>query len=114
MLVHWILSWIVAALALWIVAKIMPGIEINGFGDAVLATFVLAILNVTLRPLLKFFAFPLTLITFGLFLLVINAVVLIVASMLVPGFRVRGFLNALVGSVLLTVVTMVLNHLVWF
>jgi putative membrane protein len=112
MLVHWILSWIVAALALWIVAKIMPGIEISGFGDAVLATLVLAVLNVTLKPILSFFAFPLTLLTLGLFMLVINAMVLIVASMLVPGFRVRGFLNAVVGSLLLTVLTLVLNHLV--
>jgi len=113
MLVHWILSWLVAALALWIVAKIMrPGIEVSGFGDALLATIVLAVLNVTLKPILKFFAFPLTLLTLGLFLLVINAIILIVASMLVPGFRVRGFLNAVVGSLLITVLTMVLNHLV--
>jgi len=113
MLVHLIVSWLVAALALWIVARIMPGIEVRNFGDALIATLVIAVLDVTVKPILKFFAFPLTVVTLGLFLLVINAFLLMLASMLAPGFRVRGFLNALVGSLLLTLVSWLLHLVVW-
>jgi putative membrane protein len=113
MLVHLIVSWLVAGLALWIVSRIVEGIEVRNFGDALIATAVIAILDVTVKPILKFFAFPLTVITLGLFLLVINAFLLILASMLAPGFRVRGFLNALIGSLLLTILTTVLRWFVW-
>ena len=113
MLVHLIVSWLVAALALWLVARIVPGIEVRNFGDALIATLVIAILDVTIKPILKFLAFPLTVITLGLFLLVINALLLILASMLSPGFKVRGFLNALIGSLLLTILTYLLHLVVW-
>ncbi len=113
MLIHLLVSWLVAAAALWIVARIVAGIEVRNFGDALIATAVIAILDVTVKPILKFFAFPLTVITLGLFLLVINAFLLILASMLAPGFRVRGFLNALIGALLLTILTTVLRWLVW-
>jgi putative membrane protein len=113
MLVHLIVSWLVGALALWIVAKIIAGIEVRNFGDAMIATAVIAILDVTVKPILKFLAFPLTLITLGLFLLVINALILMLASMLSPGFRVRGFVPALLGSLLLTILNLLLRHLVW-
>ena len=102
MLVHLIVSWLVAAVALWLVARIIPGIEVRNFGDALIATVVIAVLDVTVGPILKFLTFPLSLVTLGLFLLVINALLLMLASMLSPGFRVRGFLSAFLGSLLLT------------
>jgi putative membrane protein len=110
---HLIVSWLVAALALWLVARIVPGIEVRNFGDALIATIVIAILDVTVGRIFRFLAFPLTLLTLGLFLFVINAVLLQLASMLSPGFRVRGFVNALLGSVVLTILNFVLRHLVW-
>lgn len=113
MLVHLFGSWLVAALALWLVAKIVEGIEVRNFGDALIATLVIAILDVTIKPILKFLAFPLTVITLGLFLLVINAFLLMLASRLSPGFRVRGFLNAMIGSLLLTILSWLLHVLVW-
>ena len=113
MLVHLIVSWLVGALALWIVAKVIPGIVVRNFADALIATAVIAILDVTVGRIFRFFAFPLTFVTLGLFLLVINAVLLKLASMLSPGFRVRGFIPALLGSVLLTILNFVLRHLVW-
>jgi putative membrane protein len=113
MLVHLIVSWLVAALALWIVAKIVEGIEVRNFGDALIATIVIAVLDVTIGPILRFLSFPLSVITLGLFRLVINAFLLMLASMLSPGFRVRGFLNALIGSLLLTILTYLLNLVVW-
>ena len=94
-------------------AKVVPGIVVRNFGDALIATIVIALLDVTIKPILKFLAFPLTVITLGLFLLVINAFLLILASMLTPGFRVRGFLNALIGSLLLTILTWLLHLVVW-
>lgn len=112
-MVHLLVSWIVAALALWLVARIIPGIEVRNFGDAMIATIIIAIVDVTIGPILKFLTFPLTLVTLGLFLLVINALLLKLAAMLSPGFRIRGFLPAFLGSILLTFLTWLLRQLVW-
>ena len=70
--VHIIVSWLVSALALWLVAQIVPGIEVRDFGAALLATIVIALVNATIGPVLEFLAFPLTFLTLGLFLLVIE------------------------------------------
>jgi putative membrane protein len=114
MLLHIIVSWLVSALALWIVAQIIPGIVVRDFGAALLATVVIAIVNATIGLVLKFLFFPLTLITLGLFLLVLNAFLLKLASVFTPGFSVRGFLSALLGSLVLTILTAVLRHLIFF
>ena len=111
-LAHILALWLVGALALWIVAQIIPGIEVRGFGAALGATIVIAIVNGTIGMLVKFLTFPLTLLTLGLFLLVINAFLLKVASLFTPGFRVHGFLSAVVGSVVLSVLTWVLRQMV--
>ena len=111
MLLHIIVIWFVSALALWMVARIIPGVEVRGFGAALIATAVIAIVNVTLGPILKFLTFPLTFLTLGLFLLVVNAFLLKVASLFTPGFAVRGFWAALFGSIVLTVLTTILRHL---
>ena len=113
MLVHIIIGWLVSALALWLVAQIVPGIEVRDFGAALLATIVIAIVNALIGPILRFAAWPLTFLTLGLFKLVINAVLLKLASMFAPGFRVRGFLDAILGALLLTVLDSVLHRLVF-
>ena len=113
MFTHLIVSWLLSALALWIVAQVIPGIYVRGFGSALLATVVLAIVNVTVGPILKFVTFPLTILTLGLFLLVINALLLKLAAMLTPGFRVQGFLSALAGSLVLTILNSVLRYVVF-
>ncbi len=113
MLAHLIVSWLISAFALWIVAQIIPGIQVKGFGTAMIATVVIALVNGTIGVVLKILTFPLTFLTLGLFLLVVNAFLLMLASALVPGFSVRGFLNALVGSVVLTILNSVLRHLVF-
>jgi putative membrane protein len=110
-LAHIVAVWLVGALALWIVAQIIPGIEVRGFGAALGATIVIAIVNGTLGMLVKFLTFPLTLLTLGLFLLVVNAFLLKLASLFTPGFRVHGFLSAVAGSVVLSVLTWVLRQL---
>lgn len=112
MLLHIIIIWLVSALALWLVAQIVPGIEVRDFGAALLATIVIAVVNAIVGPILRFFAWPLTLLTLGLFRLVINAILLKLASMFSPGFRVRGFLHAILGALLLTVLEYVLRRVV--
>ena len=113
MLLHLVVSWFLSALALWLVAQIIPGIYVAGFGTALIATVVIALVNGTIGILLKIITFPLTLLTLGLFLLVVNALLLKLASLFVPGFSVRGFLAALFGSLVLTVLTSLLRHLVF-
>jgi putative membrane protein len=112
-MLHIIVVWLVSALALWLVARIVPGIEVRDFGAALIATIVIAIVNAIIGPILRFVAWPLTFLTLGLFTLVIDAILLKLASMFSPGFRVRGFLNALVGAILLTIIQFVLRILVF-
>ena len=112
-LVHWIVNWLLGALALWLVAQIIPGIQIRDFGAALLATIVIAVVNITIGPILRFIAWPITFLTLGLFRWVLNAFLLKLASMFTPGFRIEGFLNALLGSLVLTVLDIVLHRVVW-
>ena len=112
-LVHLVESWLLSAAALWIVTKIVPGIRVRDFGTAMLAVVVIAIVNATIKPVVDFFAFPITFLTLGLFLLVINAALLKLSSMVTPGFEVHGFLSALLGSVLITILNSLLRHLVF-
>jgi len=113
MLMHLIVGWLVAALALWIVAQIIPGIAVRDFGAALFATVVIAVVNAVVGPVLKFLTMPFTIITLGLFLLVINAFLLKLASLFTPGFKVHGFLNAILGSLVLTVLTAILRWVVF-
>jgi putative membrane protein len=118
MLSHLLLSWLISALSLWLTAQILPAIfpwlqfRIAGFGTALIATVVIAVVNATIGVLLKIIAFPLTFLTLGLFLFVINACLLKLASMLVPGFVVRGFIAALLGSILITVLNEILRGVI--
>jgi putative membrane protein len=111
MLLRIVASWLASALALWIVAQVVPGIQVRGLGAALVATVVIAIVNGTFGVVLKFLFFPVTLLTLGLFLLVLNALLLKLASLFTPGFAVRGFLPALVGSVVLTLLTTLLRRI---
>ena len=112
-LVHWIVNWLLGALALWLVAQIIPGIQIRDFGAALLATIVIAVVNITIGPILRFIAWPITFLTLGLFRWVLNALLLKLASMFTPGFRIDGFLNAFVGSLVLTILDIVLHRVAW-
>jgi putative membrane protein len=91
-------------LGILVAQALLPGITVQGAGAALLAALVLGILNATLRPILVLLTLPFTLLTFGLFLLVVNALLLMLVSGLVPGFEVHGFGTALVGSVVISAV----------
>ena len=113
MLVHLLISWLVSAIALWIVAQLIPGVVVRDFPSAFVATAVIAIVNATIGPILRFLAFPLTILTLGLFLLIINALLLKLASLFTPGFKVHGFLSAVLGSLVLTILTAILRLVVF-
>jgi len=112
-LLHVLVGWLLSALALWLVAQIIPGISVAGFGTAMVATVVIALVNGTVGFVLKILTFPLTLLTLGLFLLIVNAILLKLAAALVPGFTVRGFLPAVLGSLVLTILDRLLHVLVF-
>jgi len=106
-----LLSWVLSALAVWIVAKLVPGISVSGPVAALIAALAIGFINATIGLVLKVITFPLTLITLGLFWLVINALMLKLASAVVPGFHVRGFFAAFVGAIVLSLVNLVLKAL---
>jgi putative membrane protein len=108
LLLHWVLS----AIAVWIVAHIVPGISVSGPTAALIAAAVIGLVNATLGLMLKIITFPLTILTLGLFWFVINALMLELAAALVNGFYVRGFVPALIGAVMLSLVSSVLQWLV--
>lgn len=107
-----LISWVLGALAVWIVAQIVPGISVRGPVAALIAALAIGFINATIGLVLKIVTFPLTLITLGLFWFVINALMLELASAVVPGFRVRGFVAAFVGAILLSIVNLLLKWLV--
>ena len=112
MLLHAVLNWFLGALALWLVARIIPGIEVRDFGSALIATLIIGVVNAVVGPILKLLGLPFIILTLGFFLLVIDAALLKLASVFTPGFRVRGFLAAVFGSVLLTILTFILRSVV--
>jgi putative membrane protein len=107
-----LLHWIVTALAVWITSRVVPGFYVDGPGAALIAAVVIGLVNATLGLFLKVVTFPLTILTLGLFWLVINAVMLELASTFVPGFHIRGFAAAFWGAIVLSLVNMLLKWLV--
>jgi putative membrane protein len=106
-----LLNWVLSALAVWIVAHVVPGISVSGPVAALIAALAIGFINATIGLILKVLTFPLTLLTLGLFWFVINALMLELASALVKGFEVRGFLAAFIGAILLSVVSSLLHWL---
>jgi putative membrane protein len=107
LLIHWVLS----ALCLLLVAHFVPGFYLTGFGSALIAAVVIGLVNSTLGILLKILTFPLTILTLGIFWLVINALMLKFASIFVPGFVVRGLWPAFWGGIILSLLNMIVRQL---
>lgn len=97
------LKLLLTAVAVVILANILHGVEVTGYGAAFIVAVVIALLNLFVRPLLIFFTLPATIVTLGLFLFVINAIIILLADNLVDGFRVSGFLAAFFFSILLSI-----------
>ena len=106
-----IVRFIINMVAILIIAYLFPKvIWVDGFWAALVAAFLLGIVNAILRPILVFFTLPLTLLTLGLFLLVINGLMLWLVATLVKGFHVNGFWGAVFGSILISIVSWVLSR----
>ena len=105
MLVHWLLN----AVALLIVTYVVPGFHVSGIVAALIAALVIGLLNATLGLFLKVITFPLTVVTLGIFWFVVNAIVLKLASMFVPGFTIIGFLPAFLGAIVLAIINLVVR-----
>lgn len=107
-----LLKLILNALLVLALAYTLGGVSVNGFGTALLVALVLSILNTIIKPILIFLTLPATIITLGLFLLVINAIIILMADSLVGGFSVDGFWWALLFSLLLSIIHSVLDSLI--
>jgi putative membrane protein len=108
-----IINWILSAIALLVVARVVPGFYVRGFMSALWAAVVIGFVNATFGLLLKLITFPLTILTLGLFWLVINALMLEFATWFAPGLRVAGFWPAFWGAIVLSLVNMLFRWLVW-
>ncbi len=104
-----IVKWLLSAAALFFVAYLYSGVEVKSFGAAMIAAFVIGLLNTVVRPVLVVLTLPVTLITLGLFLFVINALMFWAASGLLDGFHVRDFVAALIGSLIYSVIGVVIE-----
>ena len=104
-----LVRWLLLAAALLLVAHLYPGVTVKSFGAAMLAAFVLGLLNTLLRPILVLLTLPVTLVTLGLFLFVINALMFYFAAQLLDGLHVAGFAAALIGSLIYSLCGMVID-----
>jgi putative membrane protein len=106
-----ILQWLLSALALLIVARVVPGFNLQGLWPALIAAIVIGLLNATIGLFLKIVTFPLSMITLGIFLLVINALMIRLAAAIVKGFSVSGFGPAFWGAIVLALLNMLFRYL---
>lgn len=104
-----LIRWFVSSLSLWVASAIIPGMRIEGTGTLLLAALLLGLVNAVIRPVLVILTLPFTLITLGLFLFVVNAMMLGLVAALLPGFTLSGFLAALFGSIVVSLVGSVLS-----
>ncbi|MBE9127645.1 MULTISPECIES: phage holin family protein [unclassified Coleofasciculus] len=108
---HFLLTWLLSAIALGITAYLVPDFTITSFPAAIVAAVVMGIVNAIVRPLLVLLTLPLTFMTLGLFLLVINALSLVLVAYLTPDFTISGFIPAFLGSIVLSLVSGLLSPL---
>lgn len=111
-MVNLLLKWILSALALLAVTYIVPGFRVANLPSALVAVLVIGFLNMTLGLLLKAITFPLAILTLGLIFLVVNAIMLLIASKITPGLHISSFGAAFIGAAVLAVVHMILDAIV--
>jgi putative membrane protein len=100
-----LIRWVVSALALWVAQALLPGIRIEGAGTLFIAALLLGFVNAIVRPLLILLTLPITILTLGLFLLVINAAMLGLVAALLENFTISGFWSALAGAIVVSLVS---------
>jgi putative membrane protein len=110
-MLQFLLTWLATALSLIITAYLVPGISLDNFTSAAIGAIVLGFVNAIVKPILVLFTLPLTILTFGLFLLVVNGIALGLVAYLTPGFEVNGFFPAVVGSIVLSIISGIIYQL---
>jgi putative membrane protein len=111
-IVTFLLHWGITAMSLWLAARIFKGLHFDSARDLWVSALLLGLANAIVRPVLVLFTLPLTLITFGAFLLVINALMLMLVARMVRGFTIRGFGTALLASIFVAVLSLVIGAVV--
>ncbi|RZK18914.1 MAG: phage holin family protein [Hymenobacter sp.] len=111
-MVKLLIKFILTAVLTYGLARVLPNVHLSGVGSAAVLVLVMALLNATVKPVLKLVGFPLTVVTLGIFLLVINVIIVKLADLLLDGFSVEGFLSALIFSFALSLVTSVVDMVV--
>lgn len=108
---NFLIRLLISALVAFGLSYLLPGVHIDGFVTALILALVLAVLNLLVKPILVLLTLPITILTLGLFLLVINAGIILIASRLIDGFKVDGFWWALLFSILLSVTSSILHSM---
>jgi putative membrane protein len=106
-----ILRLVLSAIAVVLIAKLLPGVGLDNYTTALIVAAVLAILNVLVKPILVIFTLPITIVTFGLFLLIINAIIILLADKMIDGFSVASLWTAILFSILLSILQSILYGL---
>lgn len=107
-----LVKFILTAVLTYGLAQVLPNVQLNGVGSAAILVIVMGLLNATVKPILKLIGFPITVLTLGIFLLVINVIIVKLADYLMSGFSVTGFVSALIFSIALSLVTSVVDMIV--
>lgn len=107
-----VIRWVISAVAILLTAFIVPGIEIQGFGAALVGALVLGIVNAFIRPLIILFSLPITILTLGLFTLVINGFMLSIVASVITGFYLKNFWNAMLGAIIISLFSSLINNVV--
>ena len=108
---RFLVLWAIVAAALWVAASVVPGVTVTTGPALLIAAFVLGLVNALVRPILTILTLPITILTLGLFYLVVNAAAFGLAAAVVPGFSVAGFGSAVIGALLVSLVSWVLGAL---
>lgn len=106
-----IYKWILFAFALLLVAKVIPGIQLDGIKTALLVAIVIGLINIFIKPLIMLLALPINILTLGFFTLIVNALMLWLSAAIVAGFEINGFWAAFLGSISLSALSMIINKL---
>lgn len=111
MIGRFFMHWILNTLMLWVVAQFLSGMVFTSLGALIMAGLVLGIVNTLVRPVISFLALPLTILTLGLFRFVVNALMLVLVAVLVPGFMIHSFFTALIAAVLMSIISFIISRL---
>ena len=111
-MLRFILKWLGYAFAVIIITKIIPGFSVDSFWTALWVAVVIGLINTFIRPILLLITLPINIMTLGIFTLILNAIIMLLVGKYINGFEVVGFLNALIGAFVLSIITSLVNFLV--